>query len=189
MAVVHNGVIENHTALRKELTAEGFVFQSQTETEATPDRLPASWNERASRSRPCERVAPAGGYLRPGGDLPGLRARPSAARLGSPLVVGVGDDEHLLASDAVAIAPYTARVAYLKMGRSSASPRPISRSATCERGRPRRGSTRSTGSRTRSSWADMPITCSRRSASSPRPSSTPAGGGSAGPKPLPDSAG
>ncbi len=117
VAVVHNGVIENHSVLRKELAAEGFVFQSQTDTEVIAHLIA---RELERTSEPFEAVQNA---------LPRLEgtyglgviclARPGeviGARFGSPLVVGVGDDEHLLASDAVAIAPHTVRVAYLQDG-------------------------------------------------------------------------
>jgi len=117
VAVVHNGVIENHSVLRRELAAEGFVFQSQTDTEVIAHLIA---RELERTSEPFEAVLKV---------LPRLEgtyglgviclARPGeviGARFGSPLVVGVGDDEHLLASDAVAIVPHTARVAYLQDG-------------------------------------------------------------------------
>ncbi len=117
VAVVHNGVIENHSVLRRELAADGFVFQSQTDTEviARPDRPGAGKDKRAIRGR-AKDPAPARGNVRLGRTLRGASGRGHWRGFGSPLVVGVGDDEHLLASDAVAIAPHTARVAYLHDG-------------------------------------------------------------------------
>jgi len=117
VAVVHNGVIENHATLRRELEAEGFVFESQTDTEVIAHLIARELERTAEPFEAVQRVLPRleGTYglgvicsSRPGQII--------GARFGSPLVVGVGDDEHLLASDAVAIAPHTARVAYLQDG-------------------------------------------------------------------------
>ena len=117
VAVVHNGVIENHSVLRRELAAEGFVFQSQTDTEVIAHLIARELERTSEPFEAVQKVLPRleGTYglgvvclARPGEVI--------GARFGSPLVVGVGDDEHLLASDAVAIAPHTARVAYLQDG-------------------------------------------------------------------------
>ena len=170
VAVVHNGVIENHASLRRELEAQGFAFRSQTDTEVIAHLIARELGDgRATCSRPCS--APCPGSRGRTAWRWSARACPGevvGARLGSPLVVGLGEGEHLLASDAVAIAPHTARVAYLagRRGRP-ADARTTSRSATASTARSRRGSTGSTGSPTRSSSAATPITCSRRSASSP----------------------
>jgi glutamine---fructose-6-phosphate transaminase (isomerizing) len=117
VAVVHNGVIENHSTLRRELQSEGFVFQSQTDTEVIA-HLIARELERDSEpfeavQRALPRLEGTYGIAVLCGGHPG---EVIGARFGSPLVVGVGDGEHLLASDAVAIAPHTARVAYLQDG-------------------------------------------------------------------------
>jgi glucosamine--fructose-6-phosphate aminotransferase (isomerizing) len=117
VAVVHNGVIENHAPLRRELESEGFLFQSQTDTEVIAHLIARELERSDEPFEAVQRVLPRleGTY--------GLAVLCSGhpdeiigARFGSPLVVGVGDDEHLLASDAVAIAPHTARVAYLQDG-------------------------------------------------------------------------
>jgi glucosamine--fructose-6-phosphate aminotransferase (isomerizing) len=117
VAVVHNGVIENHSALRRELQAEGFVFQSQTDTEVIAHLIA---RELERDSEPFEAVQRALPRLEGTYGLAvlcvGHPGEIIGARFGSPLVVGVGDDEHLLASDALAIAPHTARVAYLQDG-------------------------------------------------------------------------
>src|SRR5271165_2136708 len=117
VAVVHNGVIENHAALRRELENEGFVFQSQTDTEVIAHLIARELEHNDNPFEAVQHVLPVleGTYglavITAGhpGELIG-------ARFGSPLVVGVGDDEYLLASDAVAIAPHTARVTYLQDG-------------------------------------------------------------------------
>ncbi|APW59966.1 glutamine--fructose-6-phosphate transaminase (isomerizing) [Paludisphaera borealis] len=117
VAVVHNGVIENHASLRRELEREGFEFVSQTDTEVVAHLLARELERIDDPYEALLRILPRleGTYglgvvaaNRPGELL--------GARLGSPLVVGVGDGEHLLASDAVAIAPHTANVSYLQDG-------------------------------------------------------------------------
>ena len=117
VALVHNGVIENHTGLRRELESQGFVFESQTDTEVIAHLIARELESCGDLFTALQRALPRleGTY--------GLAVvspqRPSeivGARFGSPLVVGLGDGEHLLASDAMAIAPHTARVAYLQDG-------------------------------------------------------------------------
>ena len=121
MAVVHNGVIENHAALERELEAEGFVFQSQTDTEVIAHLIARELEHNDDLFEAVQHVlTDARGHLRPGRDQPaGHPGELVGARLGSPLVVGVGDGEHLLASDPVALAPHTARVTTCKTARSS----------------------------------------------------------------------
>ena len=117
VAVVHNGVIENHVALRKDLQATGYVFQSQTDTEVIAHWIARELGDSNDLLGAVTRTLPklegtyGLGVVSP--RCPGVIV---GARLGSPLVVGVGDDEHLLASDPVAIAPHTANVAFLQDG-------------------------------------------------------------------------
>jgi glucosamine--fructose-6-phosphate aminotransferase (isomerizing) len=117
VAVVHNGVIENHVQLRKELEAQGFVFQTQTDTEVLAHLVARELGSGTDLFEAVQRALPRleGTYglaiLSP--RCPGLLV---GARLGSPLVVGLGDAEHFLASDPSAFAPHTARVAYLQDG-------------------------------------------------------------------------
>ena len=116
-AVVHNGVIENHAALRRELKALGYVFQSDTDTEVIAHWIDHELAQGLSLFEAVQRVLPRleGTYglavvsARCPGDIVG-------AKLGSPLVVGLGEGEHFLASDPLAIAPHTARVAFLQDG-------------------------------------------------------------------------
>ncbi|CAN7521359.1 glutamine--fructose-6-phosphate transaminase (isomerizing) [Rhizobacter sp. LjRoot28] len=115
IAVVHNGIIENHDELRFELKAKGYGFDSQTDTEViahlidhlyTGDLLDAV--QRATlRLRGAYAIAV---FCR---DEPN---RVIGAREGSPLVLGVGDGEHFLASDAMALAGVTDRIIYLEEG-------------------------------------------------------------------------
>ena len=119
VAVVHNGVIENHAALRRELEALGYPFQSQTDTEVI-SHLVAYELEKGGDDDLCGALLRALERLEGTYGLAIISARCPGqvvgARLGSPLVVGVGEGEHYLASDPLAIAPYTTRVAYLQDG-------------------------------------------------------------------------
>ena len=117
VAVVHNGVIENHAALRRELESQGFAFASQTDTEVIAHLIARELETTDDLFEAVQRALPRleGTYglavvspQRPGEVI--------GARFGSPLVVGLGEGEHLLASDPVAIAPHTARVAFLQDG-------------------------------------------------------------------------
>ena len=119
VAVVHNGVIENHAVLRRELQALGYTFQSQTDTEVIAHLIA----HELGRNGECdlfEAVQRALARLEGTYGLGVISARfPGqvvGAKLGSPLVVGVGDGEHFLASDPLAIAPYTGAVAFLQDG-------------------------------------------------------------------------
>jgi glutamine---fructose-6-phosphate transaminase (isomerizing) len=111
---VHNGVIENHAALRAELEADGFAFRTQTDTEVVAHlvarELRADGDLFAAVRRALPRLEGTYGLvvLCPG--QPGLLV---GARLGSPLVVGVGEGEHYLASDATALAGKADKVVYL----------------------------------------------------------------------------
>ncbi len=119
VAVVHNGVIENHAALRAELVAQGYSFRSQTDTEVIAHLI-----ARALRDDPAADLFDAVLGVLPrlegtyglGVVAPRFPGQLVGARLGSPLVVGVGEGEHLLASDPTAIGPHTASVAYLQDG-------------------------------------------------------------------------
>jgi glutamine---fructose-6-phosphate transaminase (isomerizing) len=117
VAVVHNGVIENHAALRRELQDQGFPFLSQTDTEVIAHlvarELDGDDDLFAAVQRALPRLQGTYGLAVVSPRCPGQVV---GARLGSPLVVGVGDGENLLASDPVAIVPHTAHVAYLQDG-------------------------------------------------------------------------
>jgi glucosamine--fructose-6-phosphate aminotransferase (isomerizing) len=112
VAVVHNGVIENYGALKQELEAEGFVFRSQTDTEVIAHLIASHLNGDLVAA-----VLKALSMLKGTYGLAVLSPRNPGvivgARLGSPLVLGVGDRESFLASDPSALLGYTEQVVYL----------------------------------------------------------------------------
>jgi len=114
-AVIHNGIIENDRALRKYLKNEGVKFKSDTDTEVLAQLIGRFYEgnlEQAVRQALHE-VSGAYGIAVVCADEPGVIV---AARKGSPLIVGVGSGEHLLASDASAILAHTKQVVYLGDG-------------------------------------------------------------------------
>ena len=117
VAVVHNGVIENHGSLRRELESQGFEFRSQTDTEVIAHLIARELEATDDLFEAVQRALPRlEGTYGLGVISPTRPAEVVGARFGSPLVVGLGEGEHLLASDPVAIAPHTARVAFLQDG-------------------------------------------------------------------------
>ena len=117
VAVVHNGIIENFKTLREELQARGRVFTSETDTEVVAHLISEQVEGGKSPVEAVREVLP---RLHGAFALAILfRSHPElliGARLGSPLVVGYGDDETYLGSDALALAPLTQRIAYLEEG-------------------------------------------------------------------------
>jgi glucosamine--fructose-6-phosphate aminotransferase (isomerizing) len=118
VAVVHNGIIENYKALRDELTAEGAVFESETDTETVAHLITKYRREGMS---PADAASAAFKRLKGAFALAIIFAGDHdlliGARRGSPLAVGYGDDGTMyLASDAIALAPFTHRLTYLNEG-------------------------------------------------------------------------
>jgi glucosamine--fructose-6-phosphate aminotransferase (isomerizing) len=117
VALVHNGIIENFKPLRDELIARGRRFESETDTEVVAHLVSEKVEAGAS---PAEAVAEVLPRLQGAFALAILfRRHPElliGARLGSPLVVGYGEGETYLGSDALALAPLTQRIAYLDEG-------------------------------------------------------------------------
>ncbi len=117
VALVHNGIIENHEELRAALQARGYVFASQTDTEVIAHLVDSHYDGdlfQAVRAAVRElRGAYAIAVLHK--DEP---HRVVGARAGSPLILGVGQDgaEHFLASDAMALAGVTDQIVYLEEG-------------------------------------------------------------------------
>ena len=117
VALVHNGIIENFKALRDELTARGRRFESQTDSEVVAHLI----SEMVEAGDTPEQAVPKALKRLHGAFALAIlfRAHPDlliGARLGSPLVVGYGDGETYLGSDALALAPLTQRIAYLEEG-------------------------------------------------------------------------
>ncbi len=117
VAVVHNGIIENFKPLREELVARGRVFTSETDTEVVAHLISEKVEGGMDPVAAVREVLP---RLHGAFALAILfRQHPDlliGARLGSPLVVGHGDGEMYLGSDALALAPLTQRIAYLDEG-------------------------------------------------------------------------
>ncbi|MFC4292673.1 glutamine--fructose-6-phosphate transaminase (isomerizing) [Sphingorhabdus arenilitoris] len=117
VALVHNGIIENFKQLRDELTARGRSFESETDTEVVAHLVSEQVEAGHSPADAVKAVLP---ILRGAFALAiAFREFPDfliGARLGSPLVVGYGDGETYLGSDALALAPLTQKIAYLEEG-------------------------------------------------------------------------
>ena len=114
-ALIHNGIIENNRALRTYLQQQGVTFQSETDTEVLTQLISKLYDgdlEQAVR-RALREVSGTYGIAVVCADEPGVIV---AARKGSPLIIGVGQDEYLLASDAAAILAHTSQVIYLGDG-------------------------------------------------------------------------
>lgn len=117
LAVVHNGIIENHEALRTRLKAEGFVFTSETDTEVIAHLIEHYFRQSkdllaATRTA----VAELEGAYAIGVVSEDAPNRLVCARKGSPLLIGLGIEENFIASDVSALLPVTQRVMYLEEG-------------------------------------------------------------------------
>ena len=117
VALVHNGIIENFKPLRDELEKAGRKLESETDTEVVAHLVSAEVERGASPADAVKAVLP---RLRGAFALAiAFREHPDmliGARLGSPLVVGWGEGETYLGSDALALAPLTQRITYLDEG-------------------------------------------------------------------------
>jgi glucosamine--fructose-6-phosphate aminotransferase (isomerizing) len=117
VALVHNGIIENFKPLRDELIADGHTFQSETDSEVVAHLVARELEHGSSPEEAVATVLPrligafAIAFLF--GDYPDLII---GARMGAPLTVGYGEGENYLGSDALALAPWTQRIAYLEEG-------------------------------------------------------------------------
>jgi glucosamine--fructose-6-phosphate aminotransferase (isomerizing) len=117
VSIVHNGIIENHAELRAELEAEGQEFHTETDTETVAQLVDLNLK------RGMDPIAAAGSALR---RLEGAYAlamifagHPEliiGAQHGAPLAIGFGEEEMFVGSDALALAPLTRRIAYLRDG-------------------------------------------------------------------------
>jgi glutamine---fructose-6-phosphate transaminase (isomerizing) len=117
VAVVHNGIIENFAELRRELKEHGAEFATETDTEVVAHLVSDEMSRGAS---PAAAVAAALPRLRGVFALAFLFAGEDdlviGARRGPPLAIGYGDGEMYLGSDAIALSPFTASIAYLEDG-------------------------------------------------------------------------
>ena len=117
VAVVHNGIIENHEALRAEQKAAGYTFTSDTDTEVIVHQIYHHLDSSADLLEAVRHTC---------SDMEGAYAlgvisisepnRLIAARRGSPLVIGVGIGEYFIASDVAALLPVTQRFIFLEEG-------------------------------------------------------------------------
>ena len=117
MSLVHNGIIENHAELRAELEAAGQEFSTETDTETVAQLVDLNLKQGMP---PIEAAGAALQRLEGAYALAMIFAgHPElivAAQHGAPLAVGFGDDEMFVGSDALALAPLTRRIAYLRDG-------------------------------------------------------------------------
>jgi len=115
IAVVHNGIIENFTSLKEKLQEEGYVFRTETDSEVIAHLIASLYDgDLETAVRQTARLLK-GTY----GILAMHAAEPNVlvgARNGSPLVLGVGNDEMFMASDATALVAHTKQVVYIEDG-------------------------------------------------------------------------
>jgi glucosamine--fructose-6-phosphate aminotransferase (isomerizing) len=115
LAMIHNGIIENYTQLKQELTSKGYTFTSDTDTEVLLNfiediKINNNCSVEEALRIALKRVVGAYCILLISADDPETII---AARKGSPLVIGIGKGEHFLASDASPIIEYTKEVVYV----------------------------------------------------------------------------
>ena len=114
-SIVHNGIIENHALLKEKLQARGYTFQSETDTEVLANLIEYIYTKGQVNAENAVRLALTkviGAY----GLVVLCKNEPDqlvVARKGSPLVIGVGQSEYFVASDATPIVEYTKNVIYL----------------------------------------------------------------------------
>jgi len=117
VAVVHNGIIENYVELREKLRAENYVFETETDTEVVAHLLHFYSKSNPNFTEVIQQVAK---ELRGAYALGIIHVEEPkvlyAIRHGSPLVVGIGKDEHFIASDPLALLPVTNQFIYLEEG-------------------------------------------------------------------------
>ncbi|MEM8896553.1 MAG: glutamine--fructose-6-phosphate transaminase (isomerizing) [Bacteroidota bacterium] len=114
-ALIHNGIIENYTEIREKLLAKGYTFQSATDTEILVQLIDYMYTQNEVSSEEAVRIAlkqviGAFGIVVINQDEP---EQLIVARRSSPIVIGIGDNEYIIASDATPIIPFTKDVIYL----------------------------------------------------------------------------
>ncbi len=117
MAVVHNGIIENFHPLRAELEADGYKFESDTDTEAVAQMVTRELDRGKKPVEAFQAVLPRlQGAFALALLFNGEEDLLIAARRGSPLAVGHGEGEMFVGSDAIALSPFTDQITYLEDG-------------------------------------------------------------------------
>lgn len=117
VAVVHNGIIENHEALRRELRSRGYEFHSQTDTEVIGNEIHFQMTITGDLGQAVTRaVSRLDGAYALGVISCKAPGRLLVARKGSPLIIGIGIGEHFIASDIAALLPVTQRFITLEDG-------------------------------------------------------------------------
>ncbi|MFL0797728.1 MAG: glutamine--fructose-6-phosphate transaminase (isomerizing) [Cellvibrionaceae bacterium] len=117
IAIVHNGIIENHQSLRNELKAEGYEFLSDTDTEVIVHLLHKATKDGTDLLVALQNIIP---HLEGAYSIAAIQQHNSkrmvVARSGSPLVIGVGIEENFIASDQLALRQVTDRIIFLEEG-------------------------------------------------------------------------
>jgi glucosamine--fructose-6-phosphate aminotransferase (isomerizing) len=117
VAIVHNGIIENFSALRAELEAEGHHFDTDTDSEIIAHLITHYLNAQLTpRAAAEEAIKRLDGAFALAVIFAGEHDLMIGARHGAPLAVGYGQGEMFLGSDAIALAPWTERICYLEEG-------------------------------------------------------------------------
>ena len=116
ISVVHNGIIENYEELRTELTAQGYEFTSDTDTEVIAHLIHSHYAQGSLRVATQMALAQLVGAYAIGVVAADRPHQLIAARKGSPLLLGVGESEHFIASDMSALLQVTRKVVYLEEG-------------------------------------------------------------------------
>ncbi|KAA3660311.1 MAG: glutamine--fructose-6-phosphate transaminase (isomerizing) [Calditrichaeota bacterium] len=117
IALIHNGIVENYIAIRQELAGKGYQFKTETDTEALANLIEAYYTD----DKPLEEAVrlalmSVDGTYGIAVISPTEPDKIVTARHGSPIVLGYGDGENIVASDAAAILDHTKHVAYLDDG-------------------------------------------------------------------------
>src|SRR3989338_725579 len=115
LAIVHNGIVENYRELKKQLEKDGVKFTSETDTEVLAHLIAKNYKGDLGDAvrRSLLQVRGTYGLLAMHSDNPDVIV---AARLGSPLVIGMAEGEHYIASDVTPMLAYTKKVTYLDDG-------------------------------------------------------------------------
>ena len=117
VSIVHNGIIENYSSLKKELQKKGYNFKSQTDSEVIAHLLSDELKNRNAEVSIKMTLSKLEGAFAIAIIFKDLRLL-AGARKGSPLAVGVSDDATFIGSDSVALAPFTKKIIFLEEGDS-----------------------------------------------------------------------